>query len=77
MNYIPTIINGIVISALIAEIVGIALGLISPTQLLAVSFVSGILTLISFRLSKIALQRIQAQGQPEGDKQQAGTQKNK
>ena len=70
MKYIPTIINAIVIFALVAEIVGIALGAISPSQLLIVSFISGLLTLTSFRLSKIALQRINAQSDTEEIKPQ-------
>ena len=74
MKYIPSVINMLVIFALAAEIVGIALGAISPSQLLIVSFISGLLTLTSFRLSKIALKRINAQANPEEVKAQASSQ---
>lgn len=58
MILIPLIVNAIVIFVIGAELVATALGMASADQLLVASTLSGLLTILSFRLSKEALLRI-------------------
>lgn len=58
MIILPLIINGIVIAVIGTELVAISLGIVSADQLLVASTISGLLTLLSFKLSKDALSLI-------------------
>lgn len=58
MVIVPIIINGIVIAVIATELIALALGLASADQLLVASTISGLLTLLSFKLSKDALAAI-------------------
>ncbi len=68
MLTITFIVNALVVCVLAAELVATALGVASPDQLLVSSILSGLLTILSFKLSKEALQHINgdAQDPPEG-----------
>ncbi len=55
MFIVPRIVNAAVICFLCAELVALMLGKVSPDQLLIGSMLSGVLTLISFKLTKEAL----------------------
>ena len=55
MVILPLIINGIVIAVIGAELIAVSLGVVSADQLLVASTISGLLTLLSFKLSKDAL----------------------
>lgn len=55
MSIIPLIVNAIVICVIGTELIAISLGLVSADQLLVTSTISGLLTLLSFKLSKDAL----------------------
>ncbi len=55
MLILPLIVNGVVIAVISAELIAISSGLASADELLAVSSVSGLLTLASYKLSKDAL----------------------
>lgn len=57
MILIPLIVNAIVIFVISAELVATALGMASADQLLVASSLSGLLTILSFKLSKEALLR--------------------
>ncbi len=61
MSVIPLIVNALVICAIGAELIAISLGLVSADQLLVTSVISGMLTLLSFKLSKDALAVINAE----------------
>ncbi len=58
MLLLPLIVNTIVICIIGAEIVATAMGMSSADQLLVSSILSGLLTLMSFKLSKEALAQI-------------------
>lgn len=58
MVLIPLIVNAIVIIVIGAELFATALGMASADQLLVASTLSGLLTILSFKLSKEALLRI-------------------
>ena len=58
MIVLPLIINGIVVAVIGTELVAISLGIVSADQLLVTSTISGLLTLLSFKLSKDALSLI-------------------
>lgn len=58
MFLLPLIVNTIVICIIGAEIVATAMGMTSADQLLVSSVLSGLLTLMSFKLSKDALAQI-------------------
>jgi hypothetical protein len=65
MIIIPLLVNAIVICVLTAALVATALGIASADQLLISSALSGLLTILSFKLSKEALLQINAeQGAP-------------
>lgn len=64
MKSIPFFVNAIVICVLAAELVATALGMATPDQLLVSSVLSGLLTILSFKLSKEALLHIN--GEQEG-----------
>jgi len=55
MILVPLIVNAIVICILSADLVAAAVGMASADQLLVVSALSGLLTILSFKLSKEAL----------------------
>lgn len=55
MLVLPLILNAVVITALAAELIAIAMGMISANQLLIVSAISGMLVLMSFMLSRSAM----------------------
>lgn len=55
MTILPVIINGVVILAIGTELIAILLGVVTADQLLVTSTISGLLTLLSFKLSKDAL----------------------
>lgn len=61
MLFIPLLANTIVICVLIAELAGTALGMVTPDHLLVSSALSGLLTMLSFKLSKEALLRINSE----------------
>jgi hypothetical protein len=58
MSFIPVIVNALVICVISAELIAISLGMVSADQLLVSSTISGLLTLLSFKLSKDALEVI-------------------
>lgn len=58
MRRLPLFVNVLVIGTLGAELVALMLGLINADQLLIASSLSGLLTLLSLRLSKAALQQL-------------------
>ncbi len=58
MLLLPLIVNTIVICIIGAEIIATAMGMSSADQLLVSSILSGLLTLMSFKLSKEALAQI-------------------
>jgi hypothetical protein len=58
MIILPLIINGIVIAVIGTELIAVSLGVVSADQLLVASTISGLLTLLSFKLSKDALSLI-------------------
>lgn len=58
MIILPLIINGIVIAAIGMELIAVSMGLVSADQLLVASTISGLLTLLSFKLSRDALSLI-------------------
>lgn len=58
MKSIPFFVNAIVICVLAGELVATALGMATPDQLLVSSVLSGLLTILSFKLSKEALLHI-------------------
>ena len=60
MILIPLVVNAIVICVICAELVAISLGMASADQLLVVSAISGLLTLVSFKLSKDAVSLLKA-----------------
>ena len=60
MFIVPVVVNATVICFICAELVAVFLGKASADQLLVGSILSGILTLISFKLSKEALLHINA-----------------
>jgi hypothetical protein len=67
MIVLPLIINGIVVAVIGTELVAISLGIVSADQLLVTSIISGLLTLLSFKLSKDALSLINCDpGSPDG-----------
>jgi hypothetical protein len=55
MIILPLIINGLVIAVIGTELIAVSLGVVSADQLLVASTLSGLLTLLSFKLSKDAL----------------------
>lgn len=55
MYMLPLRINGIVILVIGSELIAISLGMVSPDQLLIASSISGVLILLSFKLSKDVL----------------------
>lgn len=55
MVILPVVINGIVIAVIGAELFAVSMGLVSADQLLLASMISGLLTLVSFKLSKDVL----------------------
>lgn len=55
MILLPLIVNAIVICIISAELIATALGMTSADYLLVSSILSGLLTLLSFKLSKEAL----------------------
>jgi len=55
MVILPVVINGIVIAVIGAELFAVSMGLVSADQLLVASMISGLLTLVSFKLSKDVL----------------------
>lgn len=61
MFFIPLLANTIVICVLIAELAGTALGMVTPDHLLVSSALSGLLTMLSFKLSKEALLHINSE----------------
>jgi hypothetical protein len=60
MILIPLIANAIVICGVCAELEAISLGMANADQLLVVSAISGLITLVSFKLSKDARSLLQA-----------------
>jgi hypothetical protein len=60
MILIPLIANAIVICGICAELVAISLGMANADQLLVISAISGLITLVSFELSKDAMSLLQA-----------------
>ncbi len=66
MILLPLIVNTIVICIIGAEIVATAMGMTSADQLLVSSILSGLLTLMSFKLSKDALAQINHAADPLG-----------
>lgn len=62
MIILPIVINGVVIAVIAAELIAIALGVVSADQLLVTSTISALLTLLSFKLSKDALSVIHGDG---------------
>ena len=64
MVILPLIINGIVIAVIGTELIAISLGLVSADQLLVASIISGLLTILSFKLSKDALSLINGDPAP-------------
>lgn len=71
MLLLPLIVNTLVICIIGAEIIATAIGMASADQLLVSSILSGLLTLMSFKLSKEALEQINQAADALG-KQQAG-----
>jgi hypothetical protein len=61
MLFVPILVNAIVICVLVAELVATSLGMGSPDQLLISSALSGLLTMLSFKLSQEALLHINSQ----------------
>jgi hypothetical protein len=61
MLFVPILVNAIVICVLAAELVATSLGMGSPDQLLISSALSGLLTMLSFKLSQEALLHINSQ----------------
>ena len=55
MVILPVVINGIVIAVIGAELFAVSMGLVSADQLLVAGMISGLLTLVSFKLSKDVL----------------------
>lgn len=55
MLVLPLIMNGLVIVAILMELIAITLGLATSDQLLIVSCISAVTIFFSIRLSKIAL----------------------
>lgn len=58
MNLLPLFVNALVIGVIAAELIATTMGVISADQLLLVSTASGALTLLSFRLSRQALEQL-------------------
>lgn len=58
MIIITLVVNAIVICVISTELVAISMGIANPDQLLGVSIISGLLTLLSFKLSKEALSQL-------------------
>ena len=65
MAIISFIVNAIVVCLLGAELAATALGMSSADQLLVSSTLSGLLTLLSFKLSKQALLHINGPDSPD------------
>lgn len=65
MIIITLVVNAIVICVISTELVAISLGMANADQLLGVSILSGLLTLLSFKLSKEALSQIQETSDPD------------
>ena len=65
MLFIPAIVNATVICFICAEIVALFLGHASADELLVGSILSGVLTFVSFKLSREVRLRIQTEGAPE------------
>lgn len=61
MLFVPILVNAIVICVLAAELVATSLGMGNPDQLLISSALSGLLTMLSFKLSREALLHINSQ----------------
>jgi hypothetical protein len=61
MLFVPILVNAIVICVLAAELIATSLGMGSPDQLLISSSLSGLLTMLSFKLSQEALLHINSQ----------------
>jgi hypothetical protein len=61
MLFVPRLVNVIVILVLIAELIATEFGMTSPDQLLVSSALSGLLTMLSFKLSREALLHINSQ----------------
>ncbi len=70
MVLLPLIVNAIVIGAIGVELIAMALGKVNANELLAVSTISGLLTLASFKLSKDALAQLHSD--PESPNEQTG-----
>lgn len=60
MFIVPRIVNVAVICFIFAELIAVLLGKVTADQLLVGSMLSGVLTVISFKLSKEALLHLEA-----------------
>lgn len=65
MIIITLVVNAIVICVISTELVAISMGMTNADQLLGVSILSGLLTLLSFKLSKEALSQIKETSDPD------------